>query len=226
MLTCTALNAGGLLLQDKLPSEEAKEEQGATESSSKSHSIEPGKSKNKERSASSSSINKTKGQGSPIITKEKSVDSVRTSKKKNGEEVANKKAKEEEGEDSRDMTAIGDMSEYSSLEDDDVPPARKKKLSNSPGAASASTKARKSGSKSGVKDSTESRLKKLKALVLECGTRKPWKKLFEDAKCSDVDNASEEEKRKIRKAQVIVVEEALREIGMVRINICLAIEGP
>lgn len=167
--------------------------------------------------------------GSPQSSKEKNVDSTIITAKDKGTDSAKivKKAKidnakfiyktKEENKSKHvkaadDEDTSGIVSEFSSLEDDDTEPAKKKSKRRQ-----SSTSLKRDSSTNAKKDSTESRLKRLKALVIECGTRKVWKNLFEEAKCPDAQGLTEEEKRTTKKAQLVVVERALREIGMVRI---------
>lgn len=110
------------------------------------------------------------------------------------------------------------MSEFSSLEDDEEP--KKKKARKSKGSPSMTTQEGTKTSKTSTKttgDPLETKLKKLKALVLQCGTRKPWKRLYEEARCPDEEEAaSDEQKTKAKKGQISVVEEVLVDLGMVR----------
>lgn len=119
------------------------------------------------------------------------------------------------------------MSEFSSLEDDEEPKkkkARKSKGSPVTGDKEPKTKLSSSSSKTTTTaDSAETKLKKLKSLVTLCGTRKPWKKLFEDAGCPDLESGSDEQKTKARKGQITVVERTLLDLGMVR-SLCLLLD--
>lgn len=113
----------------------------------------------------------------------------------------------------------GQVSEFSSLEDDEEPKKKKARKSKSSPANGEKDAKKASTSKTTTADSIETKLKKLKNLVTLCGTRKPWKKLFEEAGCPDSETGSDEQKLKARKGQIAVVEKTLLDLGMVRSSI-------
>jgi hypothetical protein len=129
-----------------------------------------------------------------------------------------KKVKPSEREEEEEEEDIGAMSEFSSLEDDDEPKKKKARKSKGPPTTTTTEEGSKK-SKTSTKpteDALETKLKKLKGLVMACGTRKQWKKLYEEARCQDDEAASDEQKTKARKGQIGVVERVLLDLGMVR----------
>ncbi|UZJ52727.1 hypothetical protein CBS101457_002047 [Exobasidium rhododendri] len=112
----------------------------------------------------------------------------------------------------------GSMSDFSELDDEDPKPARKKtkveaKSSTAAGAALKKREVKDSGSNKNQSNS-EAKLKRWKALVLECGTRRSWKKMFEEANCADDEQASDAQKERIAIAQIAVVGKELSKEGM------------
>lgn len=113
------------------------------------------------------------------------------------------------------------LSEFSSLEDSDDDKKKKKSQSrpkkksrSSTNSDSSSRKPASHGSKDGS-EKLEAKLKKWKKLVVLCGTRRIWKRLFEDAGCPDLEDDEEKVKVETLKKQIEVVEEALKDLGMV-----------
>lgn len=106
------------------------------------------------------------------------------------------------------------MSEFSELEDEEPKKKKPRQSKSSPsistGPSSKSTTTAKSPT-----STAEIKLKKLKGLVLLCGTRKPWKKIFEEAACPDEESADEDRRIKTLKKQATVVERILLDLGMV-----------
>lgn len=98
---------------------------------------------------------------------------------------------------------------FSELEEEVSVSRQRKKLkgaTKAKGSPSSSSKPKKSGpcrSSTGGSEA-EQRLVRLKKLVLECGVRKPWKKLYEAADVSETDYAE----------QCNVVQGVLKELGM------------
>lgn len=107
----------------------------------------------------------------------------------------------------------GHLSQFSSLDEEVEPAKEKRKPQRS--RVSKGARIKKEGASKESRDSTAAKLKKLKGLVLLCGTRKPWKKLFEEAGCADDEGADEETTKMARKRQVRLIEGVLQEIGMV-----------
>lgn len=108
------------------------------------------------------------------------------------------------------------MSEFSELEDEEPkkkkPRKSKSSISTSKGPFTKSTLAK---TPTKTTSTAEVKLKKLKRLVLLCGTGKPWKKMFEEAECPDQESANENQRIKTLKKQAGVVERVLLDLGMV-----------
>jgi hypothetical protein len=79
------------------------------------------------------------------------------------------------------------MSDFSELDDDEEPKKKKARKSKDTSPADSSNKEKVLSARSSTSSSSnglESKLRKLKDLVILCGTRRAWKRLFEDAGCS------------------------------------------
>lgn len=121
-------------------------------------------------------------------------------------EEAEPSASREDGHDSDLGDAQAELSDFSELEDDASTSRSRKKSKPTKTKTSTTTKAPKAKAKASSSGGSEAeqRLARLKKLVIECGVRKQWKKLYEAADVSETDFAG----------QCTVVQGVLRELGM------------
>lgn len=120
-------------------------------------------------------------------------------------EEAEPSASREAGQDADLSDTQVELTDFSELEDD-ASTSRKKSKPTKSKASSATAKAPKGKAKASSSGGTEAeqRLARLKKLVIECGVRRQWKKLYEAADVSETDFAG----------QCTVVQGVLRELGM------------
>ncbi|GAC76431.1 5'-3' exonuclease XRN1/KEM1/SEP1 [Moesziomyces antarcticus T-34] len=122
-------------------------------------------------------------------------------------EEAEPSASREAGQDADLSDTQAELTDFSELEDDaSTSRSRKKSKPTKTKTTSATAKAPKGKAKASSSGGTEAeqRLARLKKLVIECGVRKQWKKLYEAADVSETDFAG----------QCTVVQGVLRELGM------------
>ncbi|PWN93248.1 hypothetical protein FA10DRAFT_298656 [Acaromyces ingoldii] len=118
-----------------------------------------------------------------------------------------KEVEEEEMNDDDDEQQAQHLSDFSSMEDSDEGPAPKKKArkSSSPSSRKKSASVTPAGKES-------DKVKRLKSYIFLAGLRKPYKKIFADANCSDPPpSSSASEEAKVYKKQISILQGILQE---------------